>query len=345
MTSFLRPVGVHRDIQELEFLSALLQSHQHVIRSSGTIKARDIALYFKSRHGILVSEVFIERFILNDLAGQIQDEPLPKVEPTQEKPKKKKSPLDEDEFLGALDICQFASILLIPEFLEGSEGTEEEFKLFAAFRDAFMGATGNAPTITVQSLRELFETVGEFKVSDEVIQSMVQLASRPEDLMNALVSDISLFREYHEVSSYEKLRASMLNPKSLSKEDNVVAPVSMIHTAPSIDYSSDTFRRPVFNMMLWTAGIAAYFAYVLNSEGSWVEPKCDSDTTACNIASGIMAWLSLFLQLVCLGLPYIFLGSIGNADFGFGKLTRLASLVVSMATIFLVTIFTFFTVR
>jgi len=53
----------------------------------------------------------------------------------------------------------------------------------------------------------------------------------------------------------------------------------------------------------------------------------------------------LFLQLVCLGLPYIFLGSIGNADFGFGKLTRLASLVVSMATIFVVTIFTFFTVR
>jgi hypothetical protein len=346
MSSFLRPIGVHRDINELEFLSALLQSHQHVIRSSGTIKTRDIALYFNSRHGLFVSEETIERFILTDLAGQIQDEPQPKEEPAGEKgmKKRKKSPLDEDEFLGALDICQFASILLIPEILEGSEGSYEKFKLFAVFREALMTATKNASVISGESLRGLFESVGEFKVSDEVIQSMLELASRPEDLMDALVSDLSLFKEYQEISSYTKLRKALSEPKLMSKDENVVATISTIHTAPSIDYASDTFRRPLFNMLLWTAGIAAYFAYVLNSDAGWVEPKCDSDTTACNIASGVTSWLSLFLQLVCLGLPYIFLGSIGNADFGYGKLVRLGSLVVSMATIFLVTVYTYFTV-
>jgi hypothetical protein len=348
MSSFLRPVGVHRDINELEFISALLQSHQHVIRSSGTIKTRDIALYFKSRHGLFVSEETIERFILTDLAGQIQDEPPPKEEPVEEivmKKKRKKSPLDEDEFLGALDICQFVSILLIPEILEGSEGSYDNFKLFAVFREAILAATKNSSVISEQSLRELFESVGEFKVSREVIESMLQLANRQEDLMEALVSDISFYKEYQDPSSYSRLRKDLSSPKLVSKNENFVATVSSIHTAPSIDFSSDTFRRPLFNMLLWTAGIAAYFAYVLNAEGGWVKPKCDNDTTACNIASGITSWLSLFLQLVCLGLPYIFLGSIGNADFGYGKIARLGWLLVSMATIFLVTVYTFFTVR
>ena len=73
MSSFIRPIGVHRDINELKYISALLQSHQHVIRSSGSIKAVDIAVYLKSRHGVIVSEEAIDQLIITELAGKIQN--------------------------------------------------------------------------------------------------------------------------------------------------------------------------------------------------------------------------------------------------------------------------------
>ena len=86
MSSFIRPIGVHRDINELEFISALLQSHQHVIRSSGSIKAVDIAVYLKSRHGIIVAEDVIDHLIITELAGQIQtDMQKPLVENLKDK--------------------------------------------------------------------------------------------------------------------------------------------------------------------------------------------------------------------------------------------------------------------
>jgi hypothetical protein len=339
MSSFVRPVGVHRDLSELEFISALLQTQQHVLRTSGTIKAADVVLYLKSRHGISVAEETIDRFILTDLAGQTQNNLFTKETTVQ--PSRK-----SDADVGvALDICQLTSILLIPELLEGSEGTD--FKIVVPFRDAVVAVMKDDSMITEITLRELFEGVGEFNVADEVLHDMLHLARRPEYLIDALVSDIALYKDYQEISCTSKLRTSISNPKPSSQSPEeakgMVVTASTIHTAPSIDFSSDTFRRPLFGMLLWTAGIAAYFAYVLKADGrSWVQPKCDSDTTACNIAIGIMSWLSVFLQLVCLGLPYIFLGSIGNADFGYGKVVRFLTLVISMVTVFWVTIFTYF---
>ena len=116
-----------------------------------------------------------------------------------------------------------------------------------------------------------------------------------------------------------------------------------VYTAPFIDLSSDTFRRPLSVMQLWTAGIAAYFAYALNAQGNWIHTKCDSESYACQIASGITAWLNVFLQIVALGLPYIVLGSFSNANIT--KIYRLPAILISMATVSLVTIFTYAHVR
>ena len=114
--------------------------------------------------------------------------------------------------------------------------------------------------------------------------------------------------------------------------------ITSIYTVPFIDTSADTFRRPSFGMQVWTAGIASYFAYV-NTGGRWITAKCDNGSISCSIASGVAAWFSIFLQIVALGLPYILLGSLSNANYS--KLYRFPALLIGMATVFLVTIYTY----
>ena len=345
MSSFIRPIGVHRDINEFEFISALLQSHQHVIRSSGSIKAVDIAVYLKSRHGVIVSEEVIDQLIIKELAGQIHNEddtPAPSDENLKlKKVTNKEKRTIEESLRIPLDICQLAAILLIPELLEASESAN--MKLFAPFRDA-LEASMKDGKITGPSLRIVFEGVNECNISDEVIEKMLELSNDPNGLIDALASDLALYKEHEDVSNTPTLVKAVSNSKTetsnpMSSSSNDVTATS-IYTAPFIDYSTDTFRRPLFGMQLWTAGIAAYFAYVLSVEGGWVSTKCNSDSYSCEIASGIASWISIFLQIVALGLPYIILGSIGNANIG--KLYRLPSTLISMATVGLVTIFTYF---
>lgn len=342
MSSFIRPIGVHRDINELEFISALLQSHQHVIRSSGSIKAVDIAVYLKSRHGIIVSEEDIDQLIISELSGQIQNDiPTPSDEDLKgKKTSSKEKRAIEESLRIPLDICQLTAILLIPELLDESESGN--MKVFSPFRDA-LEASMKGDKITRPSLRALFESVNECNVSDEVIDEMLELASDSNGLIEALVSDLALYKEHDDVSNTPALVKSLstsktkaLNPMNSSSND--VAATS-IYSAPFIDYSTDTFRRPLFGMQLWTAGIAAYFAYVLNVEGAWVSTRCNNDSYSCEIASGIASWISIFLQIVALGLPYILLGSVGNANIG--KIYRLPAILISMATVSLVTVFTY----
>ena len=347
MSSFIRPIGVHRDINELEFISALLQSHQHVVRSSGSIKAVDIAVYLKSRHGIIVAEDVIDHLIITELAGQIQtDMQKPLVENLKDKKVTSKERKEfEDSLRIPLDICQLTAILLIPELLEESESVN--MKVFSLFRETIEASMKDG-NLTASSLRELFESINECYVSDEVIDEMLELTSTPDGLIEALVSDLALYKEHEEVSNtpslVQALSASDSTPKALNPTDPSSHSVSgtSVYTAAFIDFSSDTFRRPLFGMQLWTAGIAAYFAYVLSVEGGWVTTKCDSDSYSCEVASGITSWLNVFLQIVALGLPYILLGSIGNANMG--KIYLLPATLISMATVFLVTVFTYYNV-
>jgi hypothetical protein len=123
MSSFIRPIGVHRDISELEYISALLQSHQHYIRSSGAIKADDIAIYLKSRNGIIIiiSEAVIDQLILTDLAGQVQNNEnhhQPDNDRAMSKSTQPKSDNLCKESRISMDISQLTAILLIPELLE-----------------------------------------------------------------------------------------------------------------------------------------------------------------------------------------------------------------------------------
>jgi hypothetical protein len=360
MSSFIRPIGVHRDINELEYISALLQSHQHVIRASGSVKAVDIVVYLKSRHGLIVSEEVIDQYIITELAGQIQnDVPLKPLinddydddnagDIATKKVTSKERKAIEESLRIPLDICQLTTILMIPELLEESESMN--LKIFSLFRETVEASMIDG-VMTRSSLRELFESVNECHVSDEVIDEMLELTNRTEGLIDALVTDLHLYKEHEDVSNAPFLVQALSNPpvqslhpspKDTPSSSNAVNATS-IYTTPFIDLSSDTFRRPLFGMQLWTAGIAAYFAYVLNVDGDWVNTKCDGDSYSCEIASGITSWLNIFLQIVALGLPYILLGSIGNANIR--KIYLLPATLISMAVVFLVTVYTYFGVR
>jgi hypothetical protein len=205
-------------------------------------------------------------------------------------------------------------------------------KIFAPFRD-LVAASMKDGRITGPILREIFASVNEYIVSDDVIIEMLELADRPEKLIDALVSDVTLYKDHSNVSKAPKLvqRISDPNTNDLS--------ITSIYTAPFIDTSADTFRRPSFGMQLWTTGIAAYFAYV-STDGKWITAQeCNSGSIRCSIASGVAAWFSIFLQIVALGLPYILLGSLSNANYQ--KLYRFPTLLIGMVTVFFVTIYTY----
>jgi hypothetical protein len=225
MSSFIRPTGVHRDINELEYISALLQSNQHVLRTSGTIIATDIAVYLKSRHGLIVSEDVIDRLILTELAGQIQDEPIKETLHTEPKKKKKLKNTDESEEPDvhfAMDISQITAILLIPELIEASES--RDMKIFAPFRDVITAHMKDGQ-ITGPILREIFASVNEYIVSDTVITEMLELANRPESLIQALVSDVVLTcQRLRNWSKRYRIQATMIYSSNRS-----IPPPSLIH--------------------------------------------------------------------------------------------------------------------
>ena len=73
--SFNRPIGAAIDVRELEYISALLQTDLPHLRRDGTIKARDILIYLRSRYGLVV-ELDQALDILLGLGGDCLDEQL-----------------------------------------------------------------------------------------------------------------------------------------------------------------------------------------------------------------------------------------------------------------------------
>lgn len=342
MTSFQRPTGVFRDMNELEFIAALLQTNQKVIRTAGTVKAADIVLYLISRHGIVVPEHVVQQSIVTELAGQTQDVGDVTTTPTGVDA----GPSNHNH--DVIDISELTAILLIPQLLEASQNKLDNARVFTYFEAVIEAEHNKEGLLTKEGLRKLFEGVGENNVSDTLLNEMVALAAAGGDLVSALTSDVTLFDDlenYLDDKCNSKMKNESVGGKeSDTKQTTEPALAVSIHTAPAIDYTADTFRRPLFPMLLWSAGISSYFAYVLKEteQGTWVTTNCDDDGSLCSIAQGIVSWLAVFLQLVVLGLPYIFLASLGNSNYYQGKLQNLAALVIGMTTIAVFTVLPFF---
>ncbi|CAB9498327.1 expressed unknown protein [Seminavis robusta] len=69
---FDRPVGATADVAELEFISALMQTEKLFLRQDGSLTARDIHFYLKSRHGVRVPVEKIEQDIICQMACVIR---------------------------------------------------------------------------------------------------------------------------------------------------------------------------------------------------------------------------------------------------------------------------------
>jgi len=73
--SFNRPTGAAVDVRELEYLSALLQTDLPHLRRDGTIRAKDLLIYLRSRYGLVV-EMDEALDILLGLGGDCLEEDL-----------------------------------------------------------------------------------------------------------------------------------------------------------------------------------------------------------------------------------------------------------------------------
>jgi len=108
--------------QELEYVSALLQTNKDSLRVDGSVTARDIRRYLASRHSLRVSVKDVETMILQDLAGTVlvnndaddddgDDPPSLMPDPCgKDSVKVKKINQEENKF----DLVQLTSLLLLP---------------------------------------------------------------------------------------------------------------------------------------------------------------------------------------------------------------------------------------
>lgn len=240
---FERVTGVHRDINELEYITALLQTNQKVLRTSGTVKAEDIALYLKSRHGVVVEEDVLQELIVSQMAGgQWREE-------------------DGNENR-VLDICQLVAILLIPHLLQQASGGSKDCKenVFASFAAQIGGGDGgDHDPLTRDKLRAIFEECGEDNVTDDLLDEMIKLAADDEDFVAALTSDLGLYRlDWNNTDSTNFDDVALLKNNAVekqpedqheavelgedtAKDEQQLLPLNRIHTASSVDYTADTF--------------------------------------------------------------------------------------------------------
>jgi hypothetical protein len=214
---FERIVGPKRDVHELEFISALLQTDLRTIRLDGSITAHDIVQYLKSRHGVETSVATVRQFIVCDLCASTENDKhlFHQQQLSNHSRKQSQNPEKGSDGGGrdggdvseeiVLDMCQFASLMLAPELLEaakinGGNGNENdnsnnqqelEAKLFGSgvLDDMLSQAHGGvdvnsyeinnnaALTWTPMALRHLFNRYNELDVSDELIHEMIQVAN------------------------------------------------------------------------------------------------------------------------------------------------------------------------
>lgn len=62
-------MGANSDVNELEYIAALMQTEKMFLRKDGSLTARDIHFYLKSRHGLQIPTEQVEKEIICELGG------------------------------------------------------------------------------------------------------------------------------------------------------------------------------------------------------------------------------------------------------------------------------------
>ena len=394
---FERPTGAKRDVQELEYVAALMQTadatntesneeeeeetkeepsslqKSHELVSSlvrkitgqngetkpnlGSVSLRDIQLYLKSRHGICVDDETAISQLIDDLGGNDRWQ--------------HRGGENDKDGRPLLDLAQIASLIAAPQLLEEDYSHVLE-RLLQSVASENEDEDDPAPLISRENLRAAFALLGEGfdAVTDDWLDEMVDVAGG--DLKTALVADLvehydkawsscastnyvdalragkkGIANTYHTPSDDEEEATKEVPVISLShngKDNMKLAPLTRIFTAPSIDSVADTFKRPLFVMMIWVCAVCLYFAYIFQTgSGSWMQVSCDSlSEVGCTIANGILSWLYIFMQLSTLGVAFIFLGSLGTSVYIQDKIKSVLTLVLGMTALGMFTIWPYF---
>jgi hypothetical protein len=346
MVSFQRPTGAVADLSELEYVSALQQTHSGAARKDGSIQDVDIQLFLKSRYGIDVSLEDVQRFILGGFG-------------------------DGD----VIDLSEMTSMLLIPTLVKaasqarGGESAEQDlFEQGILYPDPGLiqtvlgmilrDVTGSLepPELTISLLQDILLAYGEEEMSQDqgLLREMLEAAVTEGEQLDAnafaraLTKDVLLYdvkkevalnTNYHDVMKAEDLqdKASKTDTdlsfadESQDDEEYLIeddkqpegqseapAKIRKFYSSPGIDYTACRYNSKFIVVLLWTGFIICYIAYfgpiVREGSAGVFQNLCDGSSFVfgCRIGVAIISWLFILGFLGGLGAAYVAFGSIGN---------------------------------
>jgi hypothetical protein len=274
---FEHPVGAHADVKELEYISALHQTTAEKVRSDGSIQAEDIATSLLSRHRLKVDATYIQHRILSGLVGM-------------------------DGSTNVMDICELVAVLFIAHLVQAASfklELEGNNYIYGRVLDLiFADVIGNkysegleeekAPKLTKDLLVEIMSTCGEYGVPEQVLGERLEAAGGANVEMNetafarALTNDVHKFdltwknqvstHYKDEMGSYKGSRSTDTgtgSTKAPSKEEAEIyaqgeedLPDKHVFTAPSIDYTAETYRSQAFFVVTRFALVITYSVYL-----------------------------------------------------------------------------------
>lgn len=334
-------------MRELEYVSALQQTQDDVVRSDGSVQDVDIQLFLKSRYGMLVSLDDIRRTIIESFG-------------------------DGD----GIDLSELASMLLIPTLIKANDQSkqqqEEDGVLYPApnLVESVLGmilrdVTGSSepPKLSISLLRDILLAYGEEEMSQDegLLRDMMNAAGNEGDdfdaeaFSRALTRDVRLYNvkneatlttNYHDVMIADGLEEnsnktesvdssndrdelktieSGMNEKHTSKKD-APATFRRFWSSPAIDFTACRYSSKYIVVLLWTGFVISYVAYfgdiIESNTEYYFENLCGSDEFGCRILLSILEWLFILATLAGFGIGYVALCSTGNGIEDTRKWTR-----------------------
>jgi len=306
--TFERPIGAHRDINELQYLSALHQTGNN-LRPDATITDKDVVRFLLSRHGLKADLDFVKENLMPGLAGALGDSPA-----------------------AVFDIVEIVSILLIPYLKKASASVDDDDNIFSKVLMMILKdstASTDTPILDRAAMQNILETYGEFDVPPVVIDEMLLAAGALQEptrlsaalLMRACTDDIAKYNnDWDETATthfddvfqgttldVEVIAVPSTNRKtgeSKELDDEEVnkskskfdegQQVKRVYTAASVDGIAENYSSKAFVAIVWFLVVMLYFSYVIHLN-SFVN-ECDN-YFACEVVKCVVAWLLIFVQL------------------------------------------------
>jgi len=347
--TFERPIGAHRDIKELQYLSALHQTGNN-LRPDATITDKDVVRFLLSRHGLKADLDFVKENLMPGLAGALGDNPA-----------------------AVFDIVEIVSILLIPYLKKASASVDDDDNIFSKVLMMILKdstASTDTPILDRAAMQNILETYGEFDVPPVVIDEMLLAAGALQEptrlsaalLMRACTDDIAKYNnDWDETATthfddvfqgttldVEVIAVPSTNRKtgeSKELDDEEVnkskskfdegQQVKRVYTAASVDGIAENYSSKAFVAIVWFLVVMLYFSYVIHLN-SFVN-ECDN-YFACEVVKCVVAWLLIFVQLSILGFLFVFMTSAGNSIYATRSIGDFLYLLVGIATVVCTTI-------